>query len=39
MLKISNAKIIDDDISKGNIYIDSGKIVAVTDACLPLMKK
>lgn len=35
MLKISNAKIIDDDISKGNIYIDSGKIVAVTDACLP----
>ena len=35
MLKISNAKIIDSDISSGNIYIDNGKIVAVTDASLP----
>ena len=35
MLKISNAKIIDGDISNGNIYIDNGKIVAVTDASLP----
>ena len=35
MLKISNAKIIDGDISSGNIYIDNGKIVAVTDASLP----
>lgn len=35
MLKISNAKITDGGISNGNIYIDNGKIVAVTDASLP----
>ena len=35
MLKISNAKIIDCGISSGNIYIDNGKIIAVTDASLP----
>lgn len=35
MLKISNAKIIDENIKEGNVYIENGKIVKVTCDNLP----
>lgn len=35
MLKISNAKIVDDGITEGNVYVENGKITAVTKENLP----
>ena len=35
MLKISNAKIIDEKITEGKVYVEDGKIVAITNDNLP----